>query len=1362
MVSTSTHRSRRVTEPPSAQRHAPRRAVPAQAAGVCDAAVYRTGGRAGGRSRGVQCPRGARWHRLNPLLPVGRVGGCGVMSLRCRLRRVRVTHLAVRLPGPERQGVYPPSKLCAIAFVAGTRPQRDGYEMARPQAAGAYPWTRAQRGATMAPRRRRAGDDMADQNPTFESTFEKVLLPAIVGLVLGALGVWVGALVSTLLWTRRWLNASLPETVGVVINPSHWSASPERAWPSDAVLAPVGAYWTFVVLACAGLGYLARALHKKRSKDPKIVDRVRLGTSTKSTFAKLSDLATIAVPGPTYARFILGLAHDPSGQDETPAKRLKDRVAAPTEQLVATEHRRLAPAKPPRGESEHPRQGDIGSVAVIGPSRSGKTVNVVSGILDWMGPAILSSVKGDLLDATLRHRQTVGDVRVFDPMGIISEVHGLNAGWSPLHGIRSLEEAQQQSQSLQDAAPTGGAENSQFFVNLAGQLLAPMIWVAAKSEMTMTDLVRWVKIQDSTQKPGAGNQSSPQEIRRALMHIQRTTDPGILGEAKRATEALTSVWENDERTRGNIYTTASMMLRAWESPGVMAADADTTQIDLEWLLDDTAGYNTLYLCAPLEDQDRLGVVFGGLLGSLTNDLYKRGAGAKPLSPPLLLVMDEAANTPNQKLPGIVSTCAGLGMLLVTVWQSMAQIQNAYGQRAGDVVTNHNTKLFYAGASDENTLNYVSALVGAEEVFTMQQRTDDDKQQGKTVSMSELMPKDLLRRAPPGTALMIHGTLPPIELRSRQWWKDKRLKALADGAGPDWTPGQEPSNPDASSNGSSPKRSDSGPGSGATPSNGEQATPGGWLGRLVAGKDDHFDSVLAAGTVPAPTDTPPVGEASDEPHGSDDVWDRAMPDEADPFTVDHDLRPDGEWSDDAAEAPAASTRSAHPDMEHYPDHANTDTDDGADPSHRTIEARTEEAIRARIEEAHRGRLASDDYRPGAPQHPLSAGPRLRPPTPPSDDDNDDMAMNDGEPRFSEHRDERDGDMVRGQPKAPDSYPEAPERGMPSDHRASYDPRRGLPPRPPTDDADLVDTDGERWEERRRAAFDRARQRQRPPYPDDIDRHHREEHDAEIDAARRRPPAPPSSDDRGDLDTIDERPYEAPDQRLGRPSARPPHAHPDDDYRRRRHEQREPYDPNRRRPPEPSDDESLAALHERRRLAIQRHRDEQEPPTRPVADDSPGRRDMVRRAQPAPTPEAALLDDSEHMATPDDARLAPRAAGADPTDRTTHDEPPAGPQDQPPVPSAVPPFNVPAGPGDAPSSTPRIVGGAARVKRIADDDDDDDDGGGPAFRDGGDTHAVRMQHASVQSKAEGAAPSVAPQAAAERRRRMAERFPLESLE
>ena len=44
-----------------------------------------------------------------------------------------------------------------------------------------------------------------------------------------------------------------------------------------------------------------------------------------------------------------------------------------------------------------------------------------------------------------------------------------------------------------------------------------------------------------------------------------------------------------------------------------------------------------------------------------------------------MVIDEAGNMPLAWLPEVAATCAGIGILLVTIWQSKAQLDAAYGR-----------------------------------------------------------------------------------------------------------------------------------------------------------------------------------------------------------------------------------------------------------------------------------------------------------------------------------------------------------------------------------------------------------------------------------------------------------------------------------------------------------------------------------------------------------------------------------------------------------------------------------------------------------------------------------------------------------
>lgn len=139
------------------------------------------------------------------------------------------------------------------------------------------------------------------------------------------------------------------------------------------------------------------------------------------------------------------------------------------------------------------------------------------------------------------------------------------------------------------------------------------------------------------------------------------------------------------------------------------------------------------------------------------------------------------------LPNVTSTCSGLGILLVTIWQSKAQIEAAYGTLADAVITNHGTKIIFSGVSDLSTMDYASRLVGEEEVPQHAVSTDTVRG-GHSVNESttrlRLVPSDILRQAPPGDALLVHGTLPPAHLHARPYFCSRRLRALAEGRGGD--------------------------------------------------------------------------------------------------------------------------------------------------------------------------------------------------------------------------------------------------------------------------------------------------------------------------------------------------------------------------------------------------------------------------------------------------------------------------------------------------------------------------------------------------------------------------------------------------
>lgn len=105
-----------------------------------------------------------------------------------------------------------------------------------------------------------------------------------------------------------------------------------------------------------------------------------------------------------------------------------------------------------------------------------------------------------------------------------------------------------------------------------------------------------------------------------------------------------------------------------------------------------------------------------------------------------------------------------------------------------MLTNHATKIFFAGASDDDTLRYVTFLGGEEEVTSRSANADAHigghrRGVGDSTVWRPLLPGEVLRQAEPGHAVLFHHTLPPAHIQGRHVGTDARLARVAAGNGP---------------------------------------------------------------------------------------------------------------------------------------------------------------------------------------------------------------------------------------------------------------------------------------------------------------------------------------------------------------------------------------------------------------------------------------------------------------------------------------------------------------------------------------------------------------------------------------------------
>ncbi|HEX5308937.1 MAG TPA: type IV secretory system conjugative DNA transfer family protein [Solirubrobacteraceae bacterium] len=387
---------------------------------------------------------------------------------------------------------------------------------------------------------------------------------------------------------------------------------------------------------------------------------------------------------------------------------------------------------------------------VVSPPRVGKSSGyVIPWLLDHPGPALALSTKLDTYHATAPYRRGIGQVWVYDPFG-----DGRSAGFSPLVPARTWSGALRAGESLASAAhPDQANAANEFWDKEAASMLAPLLHAAALAGAGMAEVVRWLDARDFKDPlsvlKGAG--------------------------ASAAADQLEGVDRRDERNRETTVMSALNLLRAYRFPEVArCADGDLTP---ERFLDGRA--NTIYVVAAEHDQEVLRPVILALVSSIYRAAIEKARSTGALDPPLMIDMDEAANiAPVRNLPSWLSQCGDHGIIIATLWQSIAQIDNRYGRAARDAICAASTaQLFLPPLADPSTVGYLTELLGEEPVANASTSTGLARHT-LSIGHQKTGPAPWLRQIERGRAVLVYRDLPPAIVHAPRWFEDPRFARYA--------------------------------------------------------------------------------------------------------------------------------------------------------------------------------------------------------------------------------------------------------------------------------------------------------------------------------------------------------------------------------------------------------------------------------------------------------------------------------------------------------------------------------------------------------------------------------------------------------
>jgi type IV secretion system protein VirD4 len=285
--------------------------------------------------------------------------------------------------------------------------------------------------------------------PQVSETEQRLIGYGLATTAVAGVLVWLTGQLAGLLFGHAWMHLTVGDVAAILWRLPSTLSDPKLAWPTNAQRAlpgPVGLYASAALLVAGIAGTITMVVWLATQYLPGRAPGHRPGREHTrrhrrgSVWASGRELRLLMVRRPRPGRVIVGRTSRLAG----PAKGSR---------LLASE--------------------DCHSVLIFGPTGSYKTSGVlVPGILDWQGPLLATSVKPDVLRATMAARAHKGEVTIIDPLGASGEPV---AQWTPLASCGSWAGAQQMAVMLANAIeqtpPKNNAPNT-----ASGKPWAPSSW----------------------------------------------------------------------------------------------------------------------------------------------------------------------------------------------------------------------------------------------------------------------------------------------------------------------------------------------------------------------------------------------------------------------------------------------------------------------------------------------------------------------------------------------------------------------------------------------------------------------------------------------------------------------------------------------------------------------------------------------------------------------------------------------------------------------------------------------------------------------------------------------------------------------
>lgn len=401
------------------------------------------------------------------------------------------------------------------------------------------------------------------------------------------------------------------------------------------------------------------------------------------------------------------------------------------------------------------------SIVFIGPPRSGKGVNVlVKAIIDAPGPVITTSSRADNYSMTASIRSRKGPVTLFDPQGLTGKPTTLK--WSPITGCERGIVASQRATSLISATGLNDDSSNSEWKPAAVTIMQSLLHACALDGAKVETLMRWG--------------TSPADAKDAVKVLREYEEMGMaeIGWAS----SLEAEIESDPKMRTNKWFGVANAVSGL-SVGAVREVMNPKGKDEEFNIDEfIENSGTLYIMGTKTGGSSAGAFLVAMMDAITErgrEIAAKREGNR-LDPPMALVLDEIANI-TKAWDGLVPLMAdggGVGICVMGVFQSMAQVRNSWGAEAASALFDAATvKVQLGGASNTQDLEVLSTLAGNREVLRASRtRQSDGSSVSEQLHEKKVFEVSELRRLPFGWSVVFFRNKRPMLMHLTPYWKSK--------------------------------------------------------------------------------------------------------------------------------------------------------------------------------------------------------------------------------------------------------------------------------------------------------------------------------------------------------------------------------------------------------------------------------------------------------------------------------------------------------------------------------------------------------------------------------------------------------------